>query len=515
MRSRLVFALAALAVLLLSIAGCGSSSSSPDVAGLAPPGVPVFAEGTLRPSGELKSNTDAIAKRVAGVDNLGEFIVSELESAAREDGEPFDFEKEVEPWLGERAGVFFEQLEGSDFSGTGVIVESTDTGATQEFIDAQVESSDEKYREASYEGVDYEFGGSEENAIGVVGDFLVIAEGEKVFKEVVDASEGDSLSGEDSFAEAISAASDGSLADVYVDVGGLIEQSGGQIDPQVRQILQNAGIDPSEATAVASVIPGSDRVEVDLSSDLGGEKPPSGDASDLLGSLPASSFAAFAVSGFGEQLQEALDSLDAEGIPGTIPPHQLKKGIKEFGVDLEGLIDSLQDAAVFATGNSESSLGGALVLTAKGSKASEAVERVVTLVRAFRVGGITVLGGKASGVAIRNAELGPKPLVIATKEGRVAIGYGVPQTLLGLAAPSGKTLSDNPAYKEAVSSLGNTPISGFADGRAALRLADALVPNSETGFQKAKKYLKNIAFLALGAGSEGELATAKLIVGLK
>jgi Protein of unknown function (DUF3352) len=515
MRSRLVFALVALAVLLLPIAGCGSSSSSPDVAGLAPPGVPVFAEGTLRPSGELKSNTDAIAKQVAGVDNLGEFIVSELESSAEADGEPFDFEKEVEPWLGERAGVFFEQLEGSDLSGTGVVVESTDTGATQEFIDAQVESSDEKYREASYEGVDYEFGGSEENAIGVVGDFLVIAEGEQVFKQVVDASEGESLADEDTFAEAISAASDGSLADVYVDVGGLIEQSGGQIDPQARQILQNAGIDPSEATAVASVIPGSDRVEVDLSSDLGGEKPPSGDASDLLGSLPASSFAAFAVSGFGEQLQEALDSLDAEGIPGTIPPHQLKKGVKELGIDLEGLVDSFQDAAIFAVGNSESSLGGALVLTTKGSEAVEAVDRAVTLLRAFHVGGVTVLGGKTSGFAVHSGELGPKPLVVAAKEGRVAIGYGVPATLTALAAESGKTLSDNPAYGEAVSSLGNTPISGFADGRAALRLANALVPNSDSGFQEAKKYLKSIAFLALGAGSEGELATAKLIVGLK
>jgi hypothetical protein len=513
MKLRLALAVGTIAALF---AGCGSGSSSGgDIAGLAPVGVPIYVEGVLQPSGELKSNTDAVAKQIAGVDNLGELIVSELENAAESEGESLDFEKEVEPWLGERGGIFFERIEEGDPAGLGIVIESSDPEATQEFIDDQVKSSDEPYSDKSYEGVDYVYGGSEENAIGVVGDFLVIAEGEKEFDDAVDASNGDALSGEDRFTTAISAASDGSLADVYVDIGGVIEESGDEIDQGARQALQSAGIDPSQATAVASILPGSDQVEIDLSSDLGGEQAPSGDASKLLGSLPSTAFAAFAVTGFGDQLQEALDSLDAEGIPNTIPPHQLKKGVKELGIDLEGLVDSLQEAGVFATGNSERSLGGALVVTAKGSKASEAVERAVTLVRAFRVGGVSVLGGKASGFAVHSDELGPKPLVVATEEGRVAIGYGVPQTLLGLAAPSGKTLSDTPAYKEAVSALGSTPISGFADGRAALRLADQLVPNYETGFQEAKKYLKNIAFIGIGTGTQDELATAKVIVGLK
>lgn len=517
MKARLALVLGAVCALAAPFAGCGGgdSSSGGDVASVAPPGTPIFVEGTLRPTGTLKSDTDAVTKQIAGIDNLGEFIVSELESSAQDEGEPFDYEKEVEPWLGERGGAFFERLEEGDPSGLGIAIQSTDTDATQEFVDNQVKSGKDPYSEKSYEGVDYWYGGSEENAIGVIGDFLVIGEGEGEFEDAVDASSGDSLSDEDRFATAIDAASDGSLADAYVDVGALIEESGDEIDPSARQALQSAGIDPSKATAVASVVPGSDQVEIDLSSDLGGEKPPSGDASDLLGSLPSSSFAAVAASGFNEQLQEALDELDAQGVADTIPPNQLKKGVKELGIDLEGLVDSLQDAAVFATGNSKSSLGGALVVTAKGDKASEAVERAVTLVRAFRVGGVSVLGGKTSGFAIHNEDLGDKPLVVAAEEGRVAIGYGVPQTLLGLTAPSGKTLADNPAYKEAVSALGSTPISGFADGRAALRLADQLVPSSEEGFQEAKKYLRNVAFVGIGTGTQDDLATAKVIVGLK
>lgn len=500
MKARLLIAALAAAATVALIAGCGGSSSSgSDLASLAPPGTPVFVEGTLRPEGELKSNVDAIAKQVAGVDNLGDLVVEELESEAEKEGEPVDFAKEVEPWLGERAAAFFERLEGEDFSGTGVIVESTDLEATQEFID--------KHK-----------GGMEGKVAALVGDFLVVAEDKKVLEEVEEASEGEALGGEDTFTKAISAASDGSIADVYVDVGKLIDQAGGEIDPEARKVLQNAGIDPSEATAVASIVPGSEQVAVELSSDLGGQEAPTGDASKLLGELPGNAFAGFAVSGFADQLGELIDNLDQEGISDTVPPNQLKKGLKQLGIDLEGIAESLQEAAVFASGSNKSSLGGALVVSTKGDKATEAVENVGVLLRQVQVSGVTALSGKYKGFSIRSDELGEKPLVVAAREGRLAIGYGLAETLNGLVSGSGgngKTISELGAYEEAVSSLGDTPISGFADGPAALHLADALIPNSNEGFKKAKKYLKSISFLALGSASQGELATAKLIVGLK
>lgn len=521
MKPRLLFAApaAVVAALIVLLAGCGGGSSTSAVSTLAPPGAPVFVEGTLQPEGELKSNTEAIAEQVAGIDNLGEYVVEKLESSARSEGEPIDFAKEVEPWLGERAGVFFEQLEeGSEFSGAGAIVESTDTDATQAFINTQVRISKDPYEAASYKGVDFEVGGSEEeNAIGVVGDSLVVAEGEKVFTEVVDASQGESLADEDTFSKAISAASDGSLADIFVDVGTLIAQNGGQIDPTARQILQNAGIDPSEATAVASILPGSEQIAVELSSDLAGQEAPTGDASKLLGELPGDAFAGFAVSGFGEQLQQAIDSLDEEGIPGTVPPHQLKKGLKQLGIDLEGVAGSLRDAGVFAVGSSEDSLGGALVLSTEGSQATKTIANIGLLLRQVHVAGVTALSGKYSGFSIRSDELGSKPIVVAAREGRIAIGYGLAATIDGLVSEAGKgsTLSDDPAYSDAVASLGDTPIGGFADGPGALRLADSLISSSEEGFEEAKKYLKSIRFLALGSATQGELATAKLIIGLK
>jgi uncharacterized protein DUF3352 len=519
LKTRLVLVALVVSSCALAVAGCGGGgggSSSSDLASLAPAGSVVYVEGTLRPSGQLKSNVDRIAQTVGGVDDLGKLIVSKLEELAREDGEPFDFERDVEPWLGENMSIFFKRLEDGDLSEPGVVIEATDTDAAQRFIDEHAAASEDPFEDASYEGVDYEFGGSDKQAVGIVGDYFVVGEDKRAFEDAVDASDGDSLADESAYDDAISAAADGSLADVYVDVGSLIEQAGDDVDPQVLQLLKGSGIDPSDATAVASLVPGSDQVEIDISSDLGDQEAPSGDASELLGSLPADSFAAFAVSGFGEQLEEAIDELDASGIPGQIPPHKLKSGAGELGFDLDKIAASLEDAGLFASGSGEGNVGGALVLTSgDSSEVAMAVKTIGALVRQSGTPGVTAVTGKASGFSVRDPEeLGPQPLVVATEGDRVAIGYGLRPTLRGLAAGGGSSLADTPDYEAAVSSLGETPIGGFVDGQGALRLADSFVPASETGFEEAKPYLKHIRFIALGSGTEGDRATAKLIVGL-
>jgi hypothetical protein len=502
----------------VAIAGCGGSGggSSSDLAGVAPPDSLVFVEGKLRPSGTLKSNVDSIASKVAGVDDLGNLIVEELEKSAREDGEPFDFEGEVGPWLGEEAAIAFKGLGHEESSEPLVIVETTDEAAARKFVDLRAGDSEVPYEDGSYEGVDFKVGGKEGNAIGVLDEFLVIANDEAAFKAAVDATNGESLADESRFSDAMSNATGGSLADVYADVGGLIDKSGGQIDPQARELLENAGIDPSEATAVASVVPGAEQVEVDLSSDLGGEQAPSGDVSELLGSMPGNAFAALAVAGFNGQLEEAIDELDASGVSGEIPPHKLKSTLKAMGIDLDKIAASLEGAAIFAEGSGRANLGGALVLTTSdSSEAAETVAHIGTLLRNFGAPGVTAVTGKASGFSIHSAELGHYPLVVVAKEKRIAIGYGLAQTLRGIEAGGEGTLGDQPAYKAAVSALGGTPISAYVAGPGALALAEALVPKTKTGFWEATPYLKKIEYVALGTDAGGDRATAKLIAGIE
>ncbi len=511
-------ALFATVVAVLAVAGCGEGAESgSDPAALAPPQAPLFIAADVQPTGEAKTNVEELFEAVSDVDtSLGELIVTEIESSAGSSGEELDFEGEIQPWLGERGGLFLQEYDGEEFEGYGVAIQTTDTGATQDFVDKQSAESDEVPEEGSYEGVDYKTEVDDGTTIGIVGDFLVFAEDAETFKEMVDASSGESLADEERYAEAVDAAPAGSLADVYVDVGGLIDQSGGVIDPEAKQFLDSAGIDAAEATAVASLIPSPDRVEIEVSSDLGGENPPSGDASGLLGSLPADSVAAFAATDFGDRIGEALDQIDEDGIPGEIPPGKFKSTLKEAGIDVDRIAASVGDLGVFAEGSSERSIAGAAVLTTKDSKeATNTVSNVGLLLRAIGTPGVTAISGKVSGFSVRSADLGPKPLVVAARGERIAIAYGLLAATRALAPDSANTLADAPAYEAAVSALGGTPISGFVDGPAALELATALIPADDEGFREARPYLTKIDYVAIGASSSGELASVKLIAGIE
>jgi hypothetical protein len=517
-KHRLVFSVFFAGLVALLAAGCGGSSDSSDSgsdpASLAPASAPIFIDFTVSPEGATKTNIEQLAKKLAGVDDLGGLIVTELENSAADEGEELDFEKEVEPWLGEEGGLFLQEYEGEDFEGYGAAIQAEDEGEAQAFVDKQSKQSDEAVKDGSYQGVDFKVQ-EDETAIGVFDGFLVFAENESIFKAMVDASEGESLSGEKTFTDAMGNVPDESAADVFVDVGGLIEEAGNEIDANTQAFLDSVGIEPKEATAVASLVPNSDNVELDLSSNISGDNPPSGDASELLGSLPGTSVGALASAEFGKRFAEGIDRIDEEGIPGEVPPHQLKKSLKEAGVDLEAIAGSIGDVGVYVTGNSEKTLAGALVMEAESdTEAANTVSNVGLFLRKAGVPGVTKLSEGATGFSIRSAELGRQPVVVAAKGSRIVIGYGLASALSAF-DQSGKTLADNPAFKEAEGALGSTPIAAFVDGAAALNLASSLVPAGEAEFEEAQQYLQKISYLAIGSEASDGLATAKLIVGVK
>jgi hypothetical protein len=515
---RLVLPVLIAALAVLFAAGCGGGGddggSGTDPATAAPPKAPVFIDFTVRPEGETKQNLDALAKEIAGIDNLGDLIVTELENSASEEGEELDFEKEVEPWLGERGGLFLREYEGDDFEGYGAAVQAEDEDEARDFIDKQAEAGDEEVTDGSYEGVDFKVQ-EDETTVGVFDGLLVFAEDEATFKSMVDASDGESLGGEGNYTDAVANVPDESVADVYVDIGALIEESGDEMDSDTELFLDTLGIEPEEATAVASLVPGSDQVEIDLSTDLSGDDPPSGDASELLETLPSTSVAAFASADFGKRFEEGIDEIDEEGIPGQVPPNQLKKTLKQAGIDLESITSSIGDVGGYLTGNSERSLGGAVVLqTDDADQAKATVSNIGLFLRSAGTPGITKITEGASGFSVRSPELGRQPVVVAAKGSRIAIGYGLAPTLSSF-QEANKTLADAPAFQDALDALGGTPVAMFVDGPSALKLAKALVPPGEEEFEAAEEYLRKIDYLALGSEASGDLATAKLIVGLK
>lgn len=519
---RLVLPALLVALVALVFAGCGGGDDGGGTATpaeAAPPGAPVFIDFTVRPKGETKVNIEALAKELAGIDDLGDLIITELEESAAEDGEPLDYEKEVEPWLGDEGGMYLREYKDDDFEGYGVAIQTTDEDAARDFIDKQVAAEDEPAEDGSYEGVDFKIQ-EDGTSIGVFNGLVVLAEDEENFKAMVDAANGDSLGDEETYTTAVADVPENSAADVYVDVGGLIEEAGGEIDEEAKQFLDSVGIEPQEATAVASLVPGSDYVEIDVVSDLGGEEAPSGDASQLLGSLPSESVGAVAIPNVGERLQEGLDELDKKGIPGEIPPNQLKDGLEEAGIDLDGFVGAIESAALFVTGQNEGSLSGVLVLTTDGSDGpEETISSIGQLLKSTGTPGVRLKQEGAMGFEVaKSPELEGRELKVLTMGNRVVIGFGgnlTINTALALLPGDGAKLEDRPAYTDAVKALEGTPISGFVDGPRALKLAETFISPADSEFEQFKPLLSKISSIAIGSEPAGDRVQVKLIANLK
>ena len=149
------------------------------------------------------------------------------------------------------------------------------------------------------------------------------------------------------------------------------------------------------------------------------------------------------------------------------------------------------------------------------NEANNLVSSLGLLLRANGTPGVTALSGKATGFSIRSSELGKKPVVVAAKDKRIAIGYGVPDALAGLEDEQPAPLSNTASFKQATSSLGGVPITAFVDGQSTLKLIEAnLEPEDKAEFAEAKPYLKKIGYLAVGSESSGDTAQAKMILGL-
>jgi hypothetical protein len=519
---KLRFALPVLLVALAALlaAGCGGGSdesSGTDPASIAPPKTPLFVDVTVQPEGEVKKNIEALAKNLAGITDVGAVVIAQLEASASGDAAEIDFEKEIQPWLGEKAAVFFrEYAEGENFNGYGVAVQTEDEEAARSFVEKQAEGEEEPAKKGSYEGVDFYVDAGDGQTIGVFGGLLVFAEDETIFKSLVDASEGESLGGEDAYASATAKVPDESAADVYVDVGALIEEAGNEIDSETELFLDSVGIEPKEATAVASLVPGAEQIELDFSSNLSGDNPPSGDASKLLGSLPATATAAFASSEFGTRFNEGIDRIDEQGIPGQVPPHKLKSTLKKAGVDIESIASSIGDVGAFVEGTGVQNLTGSFVLDAKDAQeAKNTVSNLGLFLRSSHTPGVTAIGGEASGFSVRSPELGRQPLVVISKGTRIAIGYGLAAAKAAL-AESGKTLADTATYKEAVSALGETPITAFVDVPVAVEVASTIEPSNDPGRKQVEEILQEkTTYAAIGTEASDGLATAKLIIGIK
>ena len=481
------------------ISACGSTTKQP--AALAPAQTLFYGEVNLAPPGGQKAAVDALARKFPGSGSAGQRMSALIEDGFREGDAKISFERDVKPWLGERAALFAGSPPrgGSGDTPAAALVATKD----EEKALATVQKEEGQGTEAEYEGVKYRRFG-DKNVAATLDGYLVLSN-EPGLKALVKAStESDrALVSSDRFKKALEGQPTERLGFVYVDARSAFDAVP-SAQAQFLAPFRRAFRDPVVATVTAQ----SDALEITSKtpesqlSALGvvglGSK-----GSELIGKLPGDSLFATGGPELGRQLAAGVD-LAASSFGGRAILEQALR--QRTGLDLQrDVLDWMGDYGIFVRGRNSRSLGGALVVE---SKDPAATRRAIAGLRRILRGQATS-GARVGRLGIRGADAGftvtaedlPAPINVFLKSGRFVVAYG-DEAANQAVNPRG-TLEDESTFSQATGSLGGYKVNTYASVPAALLLAEGLGASSDSGYQKAKPYLTVLGALVGAAKPAG------------
>jgi Protein of unknown function (DUF3352) len=386
----------ALALPLVALVGGGCSSSTknaPDPASAVPASAPLYVSATVRPEGSLRSDALADARALTHEPNPYASLLAVLDlpnpTTARRVSAA-----EVDPWLGEHAGVFLTRIKLPAVSGVGkilallrpellaqlfahpansaaaegaaaagaaqgaVILDVTDLAKARAFLRSRSSGT----RAVSYKGVAYRVSATGE-AYGLVGQFLVVGS-ESGLEEVVDTTQGaPALSHVGTYISLRgSAAEPEALANAYLETAALAHSlevpPGGtsRLLSQLRTLAPSGPLYVSLAPRVHEL-----RVDIDQPSS-GASRTPSATESEQAAStqqifqgLPEGSSLAIGVQNFGALAERALSVLP--GLTGTSAAASTARSRRAQGKGLLGSLAGAGSPAASALSGLERLLG--------------------------------------------------------------------------------------------------------------------------------------------------------------
>ena len=507
--------LAALAALVL--AACGGDEESgdegPDPATLVPADAPLYFEAVVQPEGEQEEDLNAALGKLLNTDDPGAMIRDAVESEL--EGEGISFSEDVDPWLGQNAGLFLTDFSDEDGNGA-AIVAVTDEGAANDFIAKAVETGDTSFEEATYEGTTYQRG-DDQTAVGIVGDFLVIGT-EDGFQGAVDASGADSLADNAEASDALNATPEGSLFSAYLDTARVLDLAvdAGAVTRQDLEAATGGQLDAlREGPVVVSADADADSMSVEFSGPAGeGET-----GTEIVSTLPADSWLAFGVPAIGESIaisyQNLLDGFEAglgdlpgAELPGGQIPDVQAELRRTLGIDLAEDLNWAGDLGAFVRGTSLFDLGAGIVIETDDEQAAQ--QTVDQLRKALQRQPDLEISDTETGFQVQT---GPAGAEVAVEDGQVVFAIAG-ATLDEVVSPS-ETLADDEAFDSATSALGDELTAAFY---VAVPPIVSLVEGSgqvDPSFEQARPVLESISYLIAGSGVSDDRSVGRIVLGLQ
>jgi hypothetical protein len=536
-----------------TIAGCGSSGSSGDPASLAPASAPLYASLAVKPSGGSSGAASTAAKKLT---HLAEPYGSVAQALLSSEGGHVEFKRDIEPWVGNDAGVFLTSLDSSKLprssgsiqsllegglssaasslgadafasSGTqgAIVLETSDVGGARSFLAKR--AHEQQAHSATYRGISYEVSSSG-TAEGIVKDFAVIGS-ESGFKSVVDTSLGGAaITSAGGYAKPPSDA----IASAYVQPEALVKAVHGAGGAAGQGISLLSQLFAGSQSASLAVTPTSNSISLqgEIHSASGASAPLFGqEGAKALGEVPSGAWLAAGLGNVGANLPRAFALLHgvASFATSTVFASLGGPSIEKLFTALDSPSAKLQQdfggwattGTMFVSGTGLFNLQAALVIGSSEPTASRAA--VGKLAKLMQSAGAEVSNTQVAGAdAAVSVKLQGFPAVIFIADGHGAngqskfvLGLGQ-QSVQGALAPS-STLSTSPAYSSASSALGGgIEPSLIVEFPTMLGFLEGLGLTQSPGISNLVPYFKSLGTLTAGATSQGGIEHFRVVLGL-
>jgi hypothetical protein len=549
MRKRTAQLTLALASLLgaLALAGCGSSGSSGDPVSLVPASAPLYASVAIKPSGGSGGEASTAAKKLT---HLSEPYGSLAQALLSSDGHKLNFKSDIEPWVGQSAGVFLTSLNTSKLpqstssiqtllegglsgaasalgtetfgaSGTqgAIVLETSDVGKARSFLEGR--AHEQQAHTVSYRGISYQVSPSGA-AEGIVKDFAVIGS-ESGLKSAIDTSLG---------AAAITSASGyakppaDAIASAYVQPEALLKDVHGSTSTTSQGVALLGQLFAGAQSASLSVTPTTNSISLqgEIHSANGSTPLFGQEGAKALGELPGSSWLAAGVGNVGANLPRAFSLLHgvASFATSTVFSSFGGPSIEKIFTALSSPKAKLQQdfaswagsGGMFVSGTGLFNLQAGLVISSNEPAASRAaVGKLASIIQGT---GATVenasIPGTDAAVSVKLQGF-PAVIFIADGQGKFVLGLGQ-ASVQGALTPS-STLSTSPAYSSATTALGGgIEPSVIVEFPTMLGFLEGLGLTQSPGLSNIVPYLKSLGTLTAGATSQGGVEHFRIVVGL-